>query len=77
MAHPLFEGVSLLNGECVSLGNHWDDVDTVVETLHELDINLTQASKGEEGFGGDSEGVMVICEGVVVICEGMVVIVRV
>ena len=60
MAHPLFEGISLLNGECVSLGNHRDDVDTVVETLHELDINLTQASKGEEG-------VMVICEGVVVI----------
>ena len=53
MAHPLFEGISLLNGECVSLGNHRDDVDTVVETLHELDINLTQASKGEEGYGGD------------------------
>ena len=53
MAHPLFEGVSLLNGECVSLGNHRDDVDTVVETLHELDINLTQASKGEEGCDGD------------------------
>ena len=46
MAHPLFEGVSLLDGECVRLGNHRDDVDTVVEALHELNINLTRASKG-------------------------------
>ena len=60
MAHPLFEGISFLNGECVSLGNHRDDVDTVVETLHELNINLTQAIKGEEGCGGDNEGVGVV-----------------
>ena len=46
MAYPLFEGVSLLNGKCVCLRNHRDDVDTMVETLHELNINLTQASKG-------------------------------
>jgi len=29
---------TLIRGHCVSLGQDWDDVDFVMETLHELDI---------------------------------------
>lgn len=34
----LFEEVSLLQRECICLGNDWDDVDHFTQTSHEFDI---------------------------------------
>lgn len=41
--YPLLEIRELLGGEGVSLANDWDNVDSGAQTLHQLDINLSQA----------------------------------
>lgn len=48
--HLLFEEVSLLQGECIRLGNDGDDVDHLAETPHEFHIKRPQTEKviGEE-----------------------------
>ena len=50
-SYPQFEGVPLLNGEGVRLGNNWNYVHTVVETFHELDVNRPQAMMKRERDG--------------------------
>ena len=53
LPHPSFEGVSLLQSHCVRLGNDWDNVDTIVQPLHEL--NVKGLHTGDEGRGGVRE----------------------
>ena len=42
--HSLLEGISFINGQSVGLGDDRNNVDTVMETLHELHIKWTQAT---------------------------------
>ena len=42
LTHPPLERVSLLQSHCVCLGNNWDYVDTVVQPLHELNVQGLQ-----------------------------------
>ena len=42
LTHPPLERVPLLQSHCVCLGNNWDYVDTVVQPLHELNVQGLQ-----------------------------------
>ena len=48
MADPSLEGVSLVQSECVTLSNHWYDVDKLVQSLHELNINSPQTVNNKQ-----------------------------
>ena len=54
--YPLFEGVSLLHSEGVRLANDRHNVDTVVQALHELNINWAETRERERGEGGGGGG---------------------
>ena len=43
--YPLLEPVPLLHGESVRLGNDWDNVDTMMQALHEFHINWPKAKR--------------------------------
>lgn len=47
----LFEEVPLLQGECVCLGNDWDNVDHLTETSHKFYIKWPQTEKEREERG--------------------------
>ena len=48
-AYPLLKGIPLLNRQSVSFSYDWYNIDTVVQTFHELNIQRTQTkqAKGE------------------------------
>lgn len=49
LTDPHFEGISLLQGEGVRLADHRDNVDAVMESLHELHVDGPQAIQHKEG----------------------------
>ena len=55
----MFEDNLLLYSEGVSLGNDWDDVDAVLQHLHELQVQRlkTMAYRGDEIQTGMDSGV--------------------
>ena len=55
-AHLDFECLDFFGGECVCLGNDWNDVDQIVELLHEFYVQWLQPGRGRERGGRRERG---------------------
>lgn len=45
MTYPLFEFGDFIIGQRISFGNDWDEVDFLVQSTHELNVDLFQSTQ--------------------------------